>query len=114
MAIVANNSRVFGGMKGKIEQLGTFTFSGNYVAGGEVPTWSRPAGVLGNPVFVRLSGGRAGYKYEYNPDNGKILVRQSAAAGNPNAEISAAAYPAGVTGDLVQYEATWLPRGVQV
>lgn len=108
MAITATTKRTFGGMKGKIEEIGELTFSGSYVTGGEVPTWNKPAGVMGNPAFVQLSGGRSDNRYQYNPDNGKILVR--AAAGT---EIAAAAYPAGVTGDKVQYMAYWLPRGVQ-
>jgi hypothetical protein len=106
--ITANMRREYGGMKGKIEQMGDFTFSGNYVAGGEVPNWTNPAGTAGNPVVVQILGGRTDNRYQYNPDNGKILVR--AAAG---AEIAAAGYPAGVTGDKVQYLAYWNPFGVQ-
>lgn len=88
-----------------VEVRGTLAFSGNYVTGGEVPTF---AGVRSSSVTPTQlwAEGIAGYKYEWNPANGKILVRQGAGAINlPLAELSAAAYPAGVTGDTIRFVA---------
>lgn len=109
MAANAAQARRVGGMPGLVIETGTIVFSGNYVAGGETLSLPRPAGVQRGPTIVMVDG-ISGYKYEYNPLNGKILVRQSAAAGAAFAELAAAAYPAGVTGDTVTYMAFFTPR----
>ena len=87
-----------------VEVTGTLAFSGNYVTGGEVPSFAGVRSSNLTPTALRAEG-IAGFKYEWNGSNGKILVRQSAAASNPMSEISAAAYPAGVTGDTVRFVA---------
>lgn len=47
----------------------------------------------------------SGYLYYFkggtNLNNCKVQILQSAAAGNPHTELSAGAYPAGITGDTV-------------
>lgn len=49
--------------------------------------------------------GVSGYFYEYVKSDGKLKIRQSVAAGNPFAELSAAALPAGVTSDVLAFDA---------
>lgn len=87
-----------------VEVRGTLAFSGNYVTDGEVPTF---AGVRSSSVTPTQlwAEGIAGFKYEWNPANGKILVRQSAGTAAAMGQISAAAYPAGVTGDTIRFVA---------
>ena len=89
-----------------VEVTGTLAFSGNYVTDGEVPTFPglRSSKAIADDIRIE---GIAGYKYEYNYANGKVLVRQSAAASNPMSQLSAAAYPAGVTGDTVRFRASF-------
>lgn len=90
-----------------IEVLGTFTASGNYAAGGTAVAWTG-LGIKSTqaPLFVQVVG-KAGYVYEYDDANAKLLTRESVAAGNPLAEIPTAAYPAGVTGDTIKYRAVF-------
>lgn len=97
-----------------ILQIGTLAFSGNYVAGGEVPTTSGRSGIRSKmttkaPLSVKIDG-KAGFEYEYDRANEKVLVRgqepTSATAGViALSQIAVAAYPAGVTGDVVDYTA---------
>lgn len=109
MSATATQARRVGGMPGLVIETGTIVFAGNYVAGGEVLSLPKPAGVQRPPTFVLIQG-IAGFKYEYNPANAKVLVRQSAGAAAAMAEIAVAAYPAGVTGDTVTYMAFFTPR----
>lgn len=89
----------------RVHVLSTLALSGSYATGGEAVTLQATLSALvaalrSNPSYVAIDG-KAGYKYEYNAATAKVMVRQCAASGNPMAEIPAAAYPAGVTGDVI-------------
>lgn len=89
---------------GKREHVkGTLSFSGSYTTGGEVASFSHSAiKTTKPPIHIQIEGS-SGYKYEFQRSSGKVIVRQSAAAGSPGAEISAAAYPGGVTADVAEF-----------
>lgn len=89
---------------GKREHVkGVLSFSGNYVAGGDAASFSHSAiKTTKPPVHIQMEGS-AGYKFEYQRSTGKVLVRQSAAAGSPGAELGAAAYPGALTSDVVEF-----------
>jgi hypothetical protein len=96
---------------------GTLTFSGNYTAGGDTVNFATAtakkgeAGIEGNapPSSVKVWGIN-GYSYGFKPGttsaNGLVKVNSAAAT-----EHAAAAYVAGVSGDTVNFEATF-PKGV--
>lgn len=92
---------------GRITGIATLVFSGNYVANGDTYDFAALTEGGAQPTHVMIMG-KAGYHYEYDYTNKKILVRQQrdpAAAGGadiPFTELAAAAYPAGVTGDAVR------------
>lgn len=77
-------------------------FTGNYVTGGEVIT--APNSIkqkfkilgAGNLYLVQINP-TLGYTFEYDYTNDKVKVRQSLTV-NPDAELAAAAYPAGILG----------------
>lgn len=77
---------------------GTLAFTGNYASGGD-----SLATVFAGKVSSSLKAlqlfvtGTGGYNYEYDEPNNKLLVRESAAAANPQQEIPVAAYPAAST-----------------
>jgi hypothetical protein len=100
----------------KIERVYfTVTPAGNYAgAPGDTLDFTALGDLIKSdygPIFVSIesqkTSGASGYVYQYNPDanktisGGKFQVLQCAAAGNPLADIGAAAYPAGVTGDTI-------------
>jgi hypothetical protein len=85
---------------------GKLTPSGNYALGGEVVPFRGKMPTTKQPVFVDVRG-KAGYVYEYDYANDKLLVRQEGAAAAPAVELAAAAYPAGVTGDDIRFTATY-------
>lgn len=76
--------------------VATAAFSGSYVTGGEVPTAPDlpPIGFLNAQKWESLNG----YNYCLNRTNGKLKVLSGVT------EASAAAYPAGVTGDSARVE----------
>lgn len=72
----------------------TPSFSGSYVTGGEVPTApERPP--LGSFNF-QDSESLNGYRYTIDRSNGKVKILSG------STELAAAAYPAGVTGDVAR------------
>lgn len=84
--------------------IGKFTFSGNYTTGGLdlTATW-KTADVKSSSKPHEVScHGLDIYLYQYDYTNNKLLIRDTSASG---AEISAAALPAGVTGDTVSFVA---------
>ena len=86
--------------------FGTITPSGSYVTGGEAPSWTALP-TRKNPLYVHV-GGKAGHNYAYDYANAKIMVFQGGAAvSNPEAQIPAAAYPGGVTGDTISFYAVF-------
>jgi hypothetical protein len=92
---------------GRVTTIATLVFSGNYAAGGDTLDFATIQEGVIQPMWVDIRG-KAGYSYEYDFANKKIIVRQQkdpAAAGGadiPLPELAAAAYPAGVTGDVVK------------
>jgi hypothetical protein len=86
-----------------IRILGTLAFSGNYVAGGEVPTGIIKPGTTKNPFNARISG-KGTHDFKYDNATGKVLVYLA------GVEHAAAAYVAGVTGDSVVAEIEY-PKG---
>lgn len=94
----------------RIHVLGTLTFSGNYLNGGEVPTTGSTNGIRARgsrsaPKWVKIEG-KAGFEYDYDRANEKVMVRAqeptNAGAGViALSQLAAAAYPAGITGDVV-------------
>ena len=102
-----------------VEMFFKITASGNYATGGDTLDLTAVTGAPGVtlpptsqlPLLVEVKG-QAGYDYEYaagtSQANGKLLVRQCAGSGNPQAELSSGAYPAGVTGDTIIARASFL------
>lgn len=94
----------------RIHAIGSVVFSGNYAAGGEVVDVKAAAAnaqgqrwMANSQPDIMMLQGKAGYHYEYDRANRKIIIRQSAGAGAVEAELAAAAYPAGVTGDTIDF-----------
>lgn len=93
--------------QGRMTVLANVVFSGSYATGGELYDFAAVQWGYIQPIWVHIQG-KAGYFYEYDFTNKKIIVRQQinpAAAGGadvPFSELAAAAYPAGVTGDSVK------------
>jgi hypothetical protein len=90
------------------------TASGNYTTGGDSLATAFTGMAFKSsvkPVMI-VAQGIAGYKYEYDYTNDKMLTRECAAAGNPLAEIPGAptAYPAGVTGDTISCVGIFLKK----
>lgn len=85
--------------------IATFTcvFSGSYPAGGEVVDFATLVGYTNKQPFLVEICGKAGYVYQYDFQNKKIMVRVNTGAGANLGlpEHTAAAYNAGVTGDTV-------------
>lgn len=89
---------------------GTLTASGAYVTGGDTLDWTTVAGAqvgtrifmpaaLPGPVFIGSSDGYGmGYVAGTTLANGKVKMTSSS-----NTEISASAYPSGISGDTNIY-----------
>ena len=98
---------------------GTITPSGSYATGGDtlnITGATLPPGasfpLTGLPVSFWIYGQTiSGYVYSYvwgtTNANGKLGVQQNAAGAGALAQIAAAAYPAGVTSDVIRFEATY-------
>lgn len=93
---------------GAVLAVGTFTASGSYATGGDTIAWANLAGTTKAPLIV-LATGKAGYVYSYDLAATKLLTFYGNydAADGPLIEIPAAAYPAGVTGDVIQFVAVF-------
>lgn len=85
----------------RVHYIGTLVFSGSYPAGGEALNLATALSTPSAPLSVQILG-QAGYVYQWDRTNNKVMVRQSAAAANPLGELPAAGYPGGVTGDVVR------------
>lgn len=75
-------------------QLGTLTFSGSYVTGGEVPTGIIKVWTAKNAFGANFFN-KGPHTFRYDPVTGKVLVYLG------GAEVAAGAYPAAVTSDVV-------------
>jgi hypothetical protein len=90
-----------------IRSTGTIVLSGSYTSGGDPLTLPKP-GTMKAPYFVNVLG-KAGYIYQYDFENAKLIVRTGAAAQAALTELTAGAYIAALTGDVIRYIADW-PR----
>lgn len=87
-----------------------------YLAGGLVFSFTAP--IFGvstqTPITMQVySISGSGYTYEYVPSTGKIKVFTGSAAQAPATELTtAAAIPAGVSGDVIEFKAEFLKGGV--
>ena len=80
---------------------GTIVLSGNYATGGEaLPLAALKAGTSKKPHIVGVVG-KSGFTYQYDVEAEKLKVFSAAT------EASAAAYPAGVTGDVIRFVASF-------
>lgn len=97
---------------------GTITASGNYSTAGDTLDFSKQDAIKSTSVPVQVevySAKTAGptnlFVYNYSPGttiaNGKCQVFTGAAAQTALTELSAGAYPAGVTGDSIVFHATF-------
>ena len=101
--------------------FGTITLSSNYATGGDTldfTAMTKPIGCPGIPASEHGSGiplpttvsiyGKNGYGLGYVPGttaaNGKVKITTAS-----NTELAAGAYPAGLTGDVIYFQATF-PR----
>lgn len=96
---------------------GTLAVSGSYVTGGDTLDWTTVAGAqVGSRIFTPQSlpvavliGSSAGYGMGYVAgaalNNGKVKMTTPATT-----EISASAYPAGISGDTNIYFTAKFPR----
>lgn len=85
--------------------IGTLVFSSTYAQGGQAITWVDPAIKSQRSVLRVEVDGKNGYQYAYDRANLKILIYQQNGVLGPLVEISNGAYPAGVTGDIVDFYA---------
>lgn len=85
---------------------GTFTFSGSYVTGGEIPTYPGLKTGKVTPTMI-IAGALVGYLFSYDRATGKLLIFQDAtpAAAAPLPQLSAAAYPGALTGSTTYFTA---------
>jgi hypothetical protein len=93
-----------------------------YVAGGLLPSYSPINDASGSTVEIGTypttvspapdemlvySESGSGYVYVYIRSTGKIMIQTGAAAQSPLTELTAGSLPAGVTGDVVRFIASW-------
>lgn len=89
------------------EMLGKLALSGSYVAGGfalDLRKYFQKIG-KGDVYYVSIPN-VAGYSFEYDFTNRKVLIKQgdnANAAAAPAIEIPAAALPAAITGATVRF-----------
>lgn len=94
----------------RLHVIGTFTFSGNYPAAGEVPAFGAASGTniktsrATTPLWVSIFNA-AGYQLVYTISSGKVRVNLSGTADAVFNQLAAAAYPAGLTGAVTNFYA---------
>lgn len=103
MAVVVTETRKLPNLR-SVRSQGTIVFSGNYAADGEAVVIPKP-GTTKAPYTVRISG-ISGHQYLYDPTTTKVKILTA-----PGVELAAAAYPAGVTGDTITYDAEFPKLG---
>jgi len=86
-----------------IQGFFTVVASGNYVLGGEALGLKALFGTHKDPIMVVVRG-KAGFIYEYDFATDKLMVFSNSAGGANAAltEHTAAAYVAGITGDVIK------------
>lgn len=84
--------------------------SGNYSTGGDSVDFAPKVGFLNKqPEFVDING-KSGFIYSYDAANKKVISYCVTTSGANTAlgEVSAGAYPAGITGDTIRVICTWV------
>jgi hypothetical protein len=87
----------------------TIVASGTYATNGDALDFAPKAGFTNRqPDFVDANG-IAGFTYSYDKANKKLLsfAITSSGANTPMGQISAGAYPAGITGDTITALCFW-------
>lgn len=114
MAVAVNFTDVWTDGR-RIHAIGTLTITGNYAAGGDALDIKGAKGGLDHkfwrsnkdPLWVDARG-KAGFVYAYDKATKKLMTffgDNNNAADGPLVELPAAAYPAGVTGDVIDFYA---------
>lgn len=113
MSVAVNVTNVESG-QGVVRVFGTLTPSGNYVANGDAVDFTKATGLSipsqSAPISFRVEGAAA---YVYKGVKGainacKFVVQETGAAlSGALADLAAAAYPAGITGDTITFEAVF-------
>jgi len=99
------------GADGMLVGVFSVVASGSYATGGDTLDFGTLIGYTNRqPSSVSISG-KAGFVYQYDLANKKMLVYCNTAGGANSAlgEHTAAGYVAGVTGDTIIAIALWLP-----
>lgn len=101
----------------KVKDGKTFELTATVALSGSYPALGEPLDLSGYNPFVSTrqpdivnAVGKAGFQYQYDHANKKLMVRVNDAGGvnAPMGEHTAAAYAAGVSGDTIIIRATWL------
>lgn len=80
-----------------VRVVGALVASGNYATGGEIPSGLNAPGTTKAPFIANIQG-KGVYDYKYDFATGKVKVFTA------GVEHAAAAYNAGVTGDVITME----------
>lgn len=100
MAIAVTVSTKFGSGK-TVMVLGVLTPSGTYTTGGDTLLPSQfGAGTTKKPHTLDVNG-KGLYQYVYDNEASKLKILTA------GAELAAGAYPAGVTSDVIRFEANF-------
>jgi hypothetical protein len=78
--------------------VGSLTFSGSYVTGGEIPSGIIKPGTTKNPIMVSFYN-KGDHTARYDAATGKVILYAPGGA-----QLGAAAYPAAVTNDTFVME----------
>jgi signal peptidase I len=84
------------------------TLSGNYPTGGDTVDFKSPVGYTNRNPDMAIIQGIAGYIYQWDKANAKLLVRGGATAGTALAEFTSGAYSAALTGDTILARLEWV------
>lgn len=84
-------------------------FSGSYPTGGDTVDFAAVSGLTNRKPDVVTITGQAGYLYQWDKANNKVLVfGGAAAAGAAFSQFTSGAYSATLTGDTVLARCEWL------
>lgn len=101
----ANKPKLLRGLNYR-KMYGRLVASGSYATGGDVVDFALVAPTRKQPLTVRIMG-KSGFIYSYDLANKKVQVwcNTAGAANTALGEHTAAALVAGVTGDVIEFEA---------
>lgn len=91
----------------RIHAFGSLDFdTGDYVTGGVPVSFTNLyGGQRVETVEVVSLHGKAGYFYDWDRANKKVIIRQCAGAGSPASQIAQAQLPAAVSSDVIDFHA---------